>query len=149
MSDLRACFKNSSNSSSRSLFFGIFPTNRRWLLKDMVTPILFPFRSSKSFSYKFKLIREKRRSNDKKWRGEWPFEIEQPRFLAIFFAILPVNFTSSSSISSFPFDLGILPKNKRVFGSLTFTFSSFPSEISYESSCKISVKTNFKGHSPR
>ena len=44
--DLRACFENSSNNSSRSLFFGMLPTKRRWLLKDMVTPILFPFRSS-------------------------------------------------------------------------------------------------------
>ena len=50
--------------------------------------------------------------------------------------ILPVNFLSSSSISSFPFDFGILPRNKRVFGSLTFNFRFLPSAISYESSCR-------------
>ena len=55
--DLRACFKNSSNSSSRSLFFGMLPTKSRWLLKDMVTPILFPFRSSQSFSWNHGSIR--------------------------------------------------------------------------------------------
>ncbi len=58
--DLRACFVNSSNNSSRSLFFGMLPTKRRWLLKDMVTPILLPFRSSLSFSCKWEK-REKRK----------------------------------------------------------------------------------------
>ena len=49
---LRACFLNSSSNSSRSLFLGMLPTKRRWLLWDMVTPILFPFCSSLSFSWK-------------------------------------------------------------------------------------------------
>ena len=49
---------------------------------------------------------------------------------------LPVTFLSSSSISSFPFDFGILPINKRVFGSLTLTLRGFPSSISYKSSCR-------------
>lgn len=44
--DLRACLVNSSNKSSRSRFLGIFPTNNRWLLKETVTPIFFPFRIS-------------------------------------------------------------------------------------------------------
>lgn len=44
--NLRACFANSSNNSSRSLFFGIFPTNNRWLLNDIVTPIFLPLRIS-------------------------------------------------------------------------------------------------------
>ena len=48
---------------------------------------------------------------------------------------LPVNFLISSSISSLPFDFGILPRNKRVFGSLTFILRLLPSAISYESSC--------------
>lgn len=48
--NLRACFTNSSKSSSRSLFLGIFPTNNRWLLNDIVTPIFLPFRISKSLS---------------------------------------------------------------------------------------------------
>lgn len=43
---LRACLVNSSNNSSRSLFLGIFPTNSRWLLNDIVTPIFLPFRIS-------------------------------------------------------------------------------------------------------
>ena len=43
---------------------------------------------------------------------------------------LPVTFLSSSSISSLPLDLGILPTNKRVFGSLTFILRDFPSSIS-------------------
>jgi len=47
---LRACFENSSINSSRSLFLGILPTNSRWLLNDIVTPIFLPFRISKSFS---------------------------------------------------------------------------------------------------
>ena len=49
---LRACFLNSSSNSSRSLFLGMLPTKRRWLLWDMVTPILLPFCSSVSFSWK-------------------------------------------------------------------------------------------------
>ena len=59
--DLRACFVNSSNNSSRSLFFGMLPTKRRWLLKDMVTPILLPFRSSLSFSCKWEKKREEKK----------------------------------------------------------------------------------------
>lgn len=47
---LRACLENSSINSSRSLFLGILPTNSRWLLNDIVTPIFLPFRISKSFS---------------------------------------------------------------------------------------------------
>lgn len=47
---LRACFENSSINSSRSLFLGILPTNSRWLLNDIVTPIFLPVRISKSFS---------------------------------------------------------------------------------------------------
>ena len=46
----RACLANSSRSSSLSLFLGMFPTNRRWLLKEIVTPSFFPFLSSKSFN---------------------------------------------------------------------------------------------------
>lgn len=49
---VRACFLNSSSKSSRSLFLGMLPTKRRWLLWDMVTPILLPFCSSVSFSWK-------------------------------------------------------------------------------------------------
>ena len=48
----RACFVNSSSSSSLSLFFGMLPTNSRWLLKDIVTPSFLPFLSSKSFNWK-------------------------------------------------------------------------------------------------
>ena len=48
---------------------------------------------------------------------------------------LPDSLLNSSSISSFPLDLGILPINRRVLGSLTFTFKSFPSPRSYKSSC--------------
>ena len=47
---------------------------------------------------------------------------------------LPDSFLNSSSISSLPLDFGIFPINKRVLGSLTFTFKIFPSPISYESS---------------
>ena len=46
----RACFVNSSKSSSRSRFLGMLPTKRRWLLNDIVTPSFFPFLSSKSFN---------------------------------------------------------------------------------------------------
>ena len=48
----RACFVNSSKSSSRSRFLGMLPTKRRWLLNDIVTPSFFPFLSSKSFNWK-------------------------------------------------------------------------------------------------
>lgn len=48
--NLRACLPNSSNSSSRSLFFGMFPTKSLWLLNDIVTPIFLPFFNSKSLS---------------------------------------------------------------------------------------------------
>ena len=61
---------------------------------------------------------------------------------------LPDSFLNSSSISSLPLDFGIFPINKRVLGSLTFTFKIFPSPISYESSCRtkiIIVVTTCKG----
>ena len=56
---------------------------------------------------------------------------------------LPVTFFSSSSISSLPLDLGILPTNKRVFGSLTFILRGFPSWISYVSSCRDDIYQSF------
>lgn len=43
---LRAYLANSSKISSWSLFLGILPTNSRWLLNDIVTPIFLPFRIS-------------------------------------------------------------------------------------------------------
>ena len=52
---------------------------------------------------------------------------------------LPDSFLNSSSISSLPLDFGIFPINKRVLGSLTFTFKIFPSPISYESSCRTKI----------
>ena len=51
----RACFVNSSKSSSRSRFLGMLPTKRRWLLNDIVTPSFFPFLSSKSFNWKTRI----------------------------------------------------------------------------------------------
>ena len=63
---------------------------------------------------------------------------------------LPDSLLNSSSISSFPLDLGILPINRRVLGSLTFTFKSFPSPRSYKSSCgerKKHKENNCGGHS--
>ena len=52
LSDLRACFVNSSNNSSRSLFLGMLPTKRRWLFNDGRIAMLLPFRTSKPFSWK-------------------------------------------------------------------------------------------------
>ena len=68
--NLRACFPNSSISSSRSLFFGMLPTKRRWLLKDMVTPIFLPLRSSESFSCWFEVPFRWLKSRDSEARGE-------------------------------------------------------------------------------
>ena len=49
--DLRAYLAKSSYSWARSRFLGMFPTNSRWLLCEMVTPTLRPLRISQPLSW--------------------------------------------------------------------------------------------------
>lgn len=48
---------------------------------------------------------------------------------------LPVNLPNSSSISSLPLDLGMLPTKSRRFGTLILILRVFPALISWLSSC--------------
>lgn len=45
-------------------------------------------------------------------------------------SFLPACFLSSSRISALVFDLGMFPRNRRVFATETFTFRAFPGKIS-------------------
>ena len=81
----RACLVNSSKSSSRSRFFGMLPTKRRWLLNDIVTPSFFPFLSSKSFNWKTRRYVIVSRGTEGPWQRHshfyiWYFLLDAHRY---------------------------------------------------------------------
>lgn len=62
-------------------------------------------------------------------------ENEKQKKMGMCHVVLPVTLLNSSMISALPLDLGMLPTNRRRFGTLTLIFRCLPPFISKSFSC--------------